>query len=70
MLRHISEIGDVGIVVREYRAWEWFDLAEADRGPSQAMPRNGGRFNAGAHREISHGVAPGPMARMSSPISD
>ena len=49
MLRHISEIGDVEIVVREYRAWEWFDLAESDRGPSQAMPRNGGCFDAAAY---------------------
>jgi len=49
MLGHVSEIGDVWVVVREYRAWEWFDLAEANWGPSQAMPRNGGRFNAAAH---------------------
>jgi hypothetical protein len=49
MLRHVSEIGNVGIVVREYRAWEWFDLAEADRGPTQAMPRNSGRFDAAAY---------------------
>jgi hypothetical protein len=49
MFRHVSEIGDVGIVVREYRAWEWFDLAEANWGPPQAMPRNGGRFDAAAY---------------------
>jgi hypothetical protein len=49
MLSHVSEIWNVGIVMREYRAWEWFDLAESDRGPAQAMPRNGGRFDAAAN---------------------
>jgi hypothetical protein len=49
MLRHVSKVWDVGVMVREYRAWEWFDLAEADWLPPEAMPGNRCGFDAAAH---------------------
>jgi hypothetical protein len=45
MVRHVSEIGDLGVVVREDCGRERLDLAERNGRPAERMPGNGGGFD-------------------------
>jgi hypothetical protein len=54
MLRHVSEVGNVGESVREHRCREWFDLAKAYGLPPEVMPRNARRLDSAAHAQVPH----------------
>jgi hypothetical protein len=46
MFRHVSKVRNVGVVVRENGAGERLNLGEPNGGPAEAVPRDGGRFDA------------------------
>jgi hypothetical protein len=54
MLRHVSEVGNVGEAMREHRRREGFDLAKAYGLPPEVMPRNARGLNAAAHAQVPH----------------
>ena len=72
--REIAKVPYLRIAVRQDRAREWIDLGEPRGGPAQAVPGNGGRFDARAHRPVGHdasvstGRAKPRMTRASSTL--
>jgi hypothetical protein len=48
MLSHVSEIGDLRVVVREDCGRERLDLAERNGRPAERMPGDSRGFDAGA----------------------